>query len=464
MLATEGPRYATDEYPWVKRRVAWLEALVKLVTREQAQARELFITLERECLAADDEECAVAAPSMQVGAEAQVGDLPAAALSGLRAARRAARQPLTGRSSSAFGQLLRGAELNRLSYAASVMTEETEFVAARTLRPGIRLDNAYRRAQEAISRTEYALPSARERAIALARSAVEHAARVAAESPSSTRAASADFAQELSAQMELLKSKPDMQAVLSGLDSALRVAQKKPNANRLLALRQLRGLARLRAGDTTVAQLELDSVLTAYRARGTRDATVFAESRLVAMMSTAREQLALSLLRQLRANPALAVASGLSLVDSLDYARSPSSPAASSWLAVRQIGDSVLLFTHRPESPGTVRIDLSPITTQTLQSLVSRTDDEALSVMYEALVAPWRRASSGPPKTNSVPRLVLDVQGIATRVPGPRCMRSSGHGHSDISSTTTKSFLPRHAGSRPYNRRNARGTLRRHAR
>lgn len=419
VLATQGPRYATDEYPWVKRRVAWLDALVKLVTREQAQARELFITLEQECLAADDEECAVAVPAMRVGAEAQVGDPPAAALSGLRAARRAARQPLTGRSSSAFGQLLRGAELNRLSYAASVMTEETEFVAARTQRPGIRLDNAYRRAQEAISRTEYALPSARERAIALARSAVEHAARVAAESPPSIRTASADFAQELSAQLELLKNKPDMQAVLSGLDSALRVAQKKPNANRLLALRQLRGLTRLRVGDTTSAQLELDSVLTAYRARGTRDATVFAESRLVAMMSNAREHLALSLVRQQRATAALAVASGLSLVDSLDYAKSPSSSAASSWLAVRQIGDSVLLFTHRLRSPGTVRIDLSPITTRTLQSLVARTDDEALSVMYDALVAPWRRASSGLPKTNIVPRLVLDVQGVATRVPWP---------------------------------------------
>lgn len=419
VLATQGPRYATDEYPWVKRRAVWLDALVKLITREQAQARELFITLEQECLVADDEECAVAVPAMRVGAENQMGNLHAAALSGLRAARRAARQPIVIRSWGAFGQLQRGVELNRLSYAAAAMTEETEFLAARTLRPSTRLDNAYRRAQEAISRTEYALPSARKRAIALAQSAVEHAARVAAESPPSIRAASTDFAQELSAQMELLQSNPDMQVVLSYLDSALRVAQQKPNANRLLSLRQLRGRARLRAGDTTAAQLELDSVLTAYRARGTRDATVFAESRLVAMMSNAREQLVRSLLHQQRANAALAVASGLSLVDSLGYTRSPSSPAASSWLAVRQIGDSVLLFTRPPESPGTVRIDLSPITTRTLQSLVARTDDEALSVMYDALIAPWQRRLSALPKHDAAPRLVLDVQGIATRVPWP---------------------------------------------
>jgi hypothetical protein len=418
VLGLEAARFATPEYPWVQRRVAWLDALVKLTTREHAAARDGFIALERECLTTRDEECAVAAPAMRVGAENTLGDKRAAALTGLAAVRRASRQPVTGRTWSAYSQLQRSAEFNRLANAAAAMSEETELLAERMQRPGFRLDAANRRTQEAILRVAHAPSEARQAAIELATSAMEHFVDVMNASPPSIRDDFFNLMRLRKAEIALLRETDTPATVVQSLDSALASERISSNANRLTQIRQLHGRARLKAGDTIGAVLELDSALIEYRSRGPRDITVFAEGRLVAMVSESRQHLAQALLQQGRPSATLAILSGLALADSVRFARPP---AQRHWLAVRQLGDSVLLFTRASKGTesSTLRVLVSPLPASSLLSLIDHTDPLALSAMYDALVAPWRVISAGTAQIDTGATLLLDVQGLATRVPWP---------------------------------------------
>ncbi|BAH37260.1 hypothetical protein GAU_0218 [Gemmatimonas aurantiaca T-27] len=428
ILDAEGARYGTAEYPWVKRRVAWLDALVKLTTREHAAARDVFIALEQECLATNDEECAVAAPAMRVGAESNLGDKRAAALAGLMAVRRASRQPLTGRTFSAFSQLQRGVELNRLPNAAAALNEELEFVAEHLQRPNNRLDVANRRAQEAVLRVAYASGESRKAAIDLAANATEHFSDLMAAHSPATQVSFINHIRLRRAEVALLRGTPAPDAVVRSLDSALAQERVVSNANRLTQIRQLHGRARLRAGDTVGAVLELDSALIEYGLRGPRDNTVFAEGRLIAMVGETRQHLAQALLQQGRASATLAVLTGLALADSVRYTRPAAQPH---WLAVRQLGDSVLLFTHDASSgaaPSALRIRISPARTTALQPLIDRTDPGALTAMYDALVAPWRSARPDNPSSDTGATLLLDVQGLAARVPWPALRAGSPTG------------------------------------
>ncbi|HEY0928576.1 MAG TPA: CHAT domain-containing protein [Gemmatimonas sp.] len=428
ILDEEAPRFATVEYPWVQRRVAWLDALVKLTTREHAAARDVFIALEQECLETRDEECAVAVPAMRVGAENTLGDKRTAVLAGLRSARRASVQPITGRTLSAYGQLQRSVEFNRLTNAAAAMSEESESLAEYLQRTVSRLEQANRRAQEATLRVAFAPPSKRKGAIEIAAAAVDHFADVMKTVPQATQREFLNHLRLRRAEIAFLRDTRSPGDIARSLDSALALERVVSNANRLTQIRQLHARARLLAGDTVGAVVELDSALVEYRARGPRDITVFAEGRLLTMVRESREYLARALLKQGRSSAALAVLSGLALADSTRYARPL---PASLWLGVRQLGDSVLLFT-RASSAGAganaLRVQVAPARTSELLALIDRTDPVALSAMHDALVAPWRSASQAGAAPDTGATLLLDVQGVATRVPWP-ALRSARQGN-----------------------------------
>lgn len=380
--------------PVVARRALWATALSHQSASSAFEATHYFEQLIQQCAAANEEECTIGARAMNASAHRLLGNPFNAAENLVTAVQVSTMSPATQRRWTVISQLRQLAMSRSMTGVADDLDYELDKVA------------------QQLNRVDLQLLAVRQRAALLAlneKKGAESAVREFAElwhtkaSPAQQTEYHADL---LWLQGEVAR-KSNLDASMTLLDSAVRVGKLKANRVALLPMLLSRAKTRAQSGDTTLALIELDSILASARKSVGATGSVLVDARTAETARTASSDAARMLLVKGKTSQALDALSGRAFSNSHNITYSQSGTTA---VAMREVGDSLVMWYS---AGAQVESQISSIRVSALRGMAVRRDSASLARLYDALARPWTTSS-----TSSAPqKLRLDVRGVASTIP-----------------------------------------------
>jgi CHAT domain len=372
--------------------VAWGEASVLMARGRTAESLRAFGSIERACTIVALEDCVLGATAMGAQISTHIGDIEATEQLAGRTLAALARAPTSTRHWTANYLFRNIAELLALNDAVRDIDMESLGVAEELVRPDITSDILALRIRADID------AGAIDRAAAGVRKL--RTIWMPQLTPDMQDFAAVNL---LRFEAETLGKTSVWQRVKL-FDSAAFLVMRDGNEIRRTPIRVARATARLAAGDTTAAVIELDTLLRAVRARAGGTATLFDAARLARI--TAAISVSLARVYRARGNAlsALDVMTGTRRTLAASVVSSVSSTIVP--IALRQVGDSVWVWTR---GTGNWRLSSVALTERTLRAAINL-DPEALAQVHDAVLRNQIVLPAGS-------TLCIDARGLLARVP-----------------------------------------------